>query len=74
MMQRRHDLLAKLTAAVDEVGEVYAKLLELSTTANLVGVETDGVSDAAQVNDSLDAIRGVFAELEADASATRALL
>jgi len=74
MMQRRHDLLVKLTAAVDEVGEVYAKLLELSTTANLVGVETDGVSDAAQVNDSLDAIRGVFAELEADASATRALL
>jgi len=74
MMQRRHDLLAKLTAAVDEVGEVYAKLLELSTTANLVGVETDGVSDAAQVNDSLDAIRGVFAELEADALATRALL
>jgi hypothetical protein len=74
MMQRRHDLLAKLSAAVDEVGEVYAKLLELSTTADLVGVETDGVSDAAQVNDSLDAIRGVFAELEADASATRALL
>ena len=32
------------------------------------------VSEAAQVNDSLDAIRGVFAELEADASTTRALL
>ena len=38
MLQRRHDLLTKLTDAVDEVGEVYAKLLELSTTANLVGV------------------------------------
>jgi hypothetical protein len=74
MMQRRHDLLAKLTEAVDEVGEVYAKLLELSTTADLVGVETDGASDAAQVNDSLDAIRGVFAELEADASSARAAL
>lgn len=74
MSQRRHDLLSKLNAAVDEVGEVYAKLLELSTTANLVGVDTDGVSEAAQVNDSLDAIRGVFAELEADASTTRALL
>jgi hypothetical protein len=74
MVDRRHALLTKLNAAVDEVGEVYAKLLELSTTANLVGVETDGVSDAAQVNDSLDAIRGVFAELEADASTTRALL
>jgi hypothetical protein len=74
MMDRRRDLLTKLTDAVDEVGEVYAKLLELSTTANLVGVETDGVTEAAQVNDALDAIRGVFAELEADASTTRAML
>ncbi len=74
MMQRRNGLLGKLTEAVDEVGEVYAKLLELSTTANLVGVDTDGASQAAQVSDSLDAIRGVFAELEADASTTRAML
>ena len=74
MMQRRNGLLGKLTDAVDEVGEVYAKLLELSTTANLVGVDTDGASEAAQVSDSLDAIRGVFAELEADASTTRAML
>ena len=74
MTQRRGDLLTKLSDAVEEVGEVYAKLLELSTTADLVGVQTDGVSDAARVNDSLDAIRGVFAELETDASATRALL
>jgi hypothetical protein len=74
MMQRRSGLLGKLTEAVDEVGEVYAKLLELSTTANLVGVDTDGASEAAQVSDSLDAIRGVFAELEADASTTRAML
>ena len=74
MLQRRGDLLTKLNAAVEEVGEVYAKLLELSTTADLVGVDTDGVTDAAQVNDALDAIRGVFTELEADASATRALL
>ena len=74
MAQRRDDLLRKLSDAVEEVGEVYAKLLELSTTADLVGVDTDGVSDAARVNDSLDAIRSVFAELEADASATRALL
>jgi hypothetical protein len=74
MLTRRGGLLAKLTDAVDEVGEVYAKLLELSTTADLVGVDTDGVTQAAQVNDSLDAIRGVFAELEADASSTRALL
>ena len=74
MTQRRAELLNKLGEAVEEVGEVYAKLLELSTTADLVGVQTDGVTEAAQVNDSLDAIRGVFAELEADASSTRALL
>ena len=33
MKQHRRDLLTGLTTAVDEVGEVYAKLLELSTTA-----------------------------------------
>ncbi len=74
MTQRRDELLSKLSEAVEEVGEVYAKLLELSTTADLVGVDTDGVSEAARVNDSLDAIRSVFAELEADASSARALL
>ena len=74
MLERRRGLLEKLTAAVDEVGEVYAKLLELSTTAALAGVDTDGVTEASQVNDSLDAIRGAFAELETDASTTRAML
>ena len=75
MLERRRDLLGKLTAAVDEVGEVYAKLLELSTTAQLWSASTPTASsEAAQVNDSLDAIRGVFDELEADASSTRALL
>ena len=74
MQQRRGDLLAKLTAAVDEVGEVYTKLLELSTTADLIDVPTDDVSAAAQLNDSLDAIRGAFTELETEAITTRALL
>jgi hypothetical protein len=74
MLERRNGLLTKLNEAVNEVGEVYAKLLELSTTADLAGVETDGSRDAAQVNDALDAIRGVFAELEADASRARAAL
>ena len=46
MLERRRGLLEKLTAAVDEVGEVYAKLLELSTTAALAGVDTDGVTEA----------------------------
>lgn len=71
---RRQQLLAKLHDAVGEVGELYARLLELSTTAGLIGVDTDAGSRAADVNDSLDAIRVVFAELEADASRTRALL
>jgi hypothetical protein len=74
MKQRRADLLTKLTEAVDEVGEMYTKLLELSTTADLLAVPTGETSAAAQLNDSLDAIRGAFAELEVDASATRALL
>ena len=75
MLERRRDLLGKLNAAVDEVGELYAKLLELSTTAQLSGVDTDASTRAAaQVNDQLDAIRGAFDELEADASSTRALL
>jgi hypothetical protein len=74
MADRRQQLLTKLHEAVEEVGELYAKLLELSTTAGLVGLEVDGASRAADVNASLDSIRGVFAELEADASRTRAML
>ena len=74
MQQRRGDLLAKLTAAVDEVGEVYTKLLELSTTAEIIDVPTHDVSAAAQLNDSLDAIRAAFTELETEAITTRALL
>jgi len=74
MQQRRSDLLAKLSAAVDEVGEVYTKLLELSTSADLLDVPTDDVSAASVLSASLDAIRGAFAELEAEAFTTRALL
>ena len=74
MQQRRGDLMAKLATAVDEVGEVYAKLLELSTTADLIDVPTDDISAAAQLNDSLDAIRAAFGELETDAFTARALL
>jgi hypothetical protein len=71
---RRGELVTKLREATNEVGELYAKLLELSTTAGLVGMEIDASSRAAEVNDSLDAIRGVFAELETDAARARALL
>ncbi len=65
MKQQRRDLLAGLTRAVDEIGEVYAKLLELSTTTGLLGPQTGEISEAGQVSQSLDLIRGVFADLDA---------
>ena len=48
------------------VGEVYAGLLELSATASLAGVGTDALDDVSRVNESLDALRGAFDELERD--------
>ena len=65
MKQQRRDLLTGLTAAVDEIGEIYAKLLELSTTTDLLGMHTDEFTGATQVSQSLDVIRGVFADLDA---------
>ena len=67
MKQHRRDLLTGLTTAVDEIGEVYTKLLELSTTTttDLLGMHTDEFSEATQVSRSLDVIRGVFADLDA---------
>ena len=65
MKQQRRDLLTGLTTAVDEIGEVYTKLLELSTTTDLFGMHTDEFNEATQVSRSLDVIRGVFADLEA---------
>ena len=65
MKRQRRDLLTGLTTAVDEIGEVYTKLLELSTTTDLLGMHTDEFSEATQVSRSLDVIRGVFADLDA---------
>ena len=65
MKQQRRDLLTGLTRAVDEIGEVYAKLLELSTTTDLLGTRTDEISEVIQVSQSLDVILGVFADLDA---------
>lgn len=65
MKQHRRDLLTGLTTAVDEIGEVYTKLLELSTTTDLLGMHTDEFTEATQVSRSLDVIRGVFADLDA---------
>ena len=74
MTGRRAQLLGKLATAVNGVGEVYAGLLELSATASLAGVGTDGLDEVSQVNESLDALRGAFDELERDATASRSLL
>ena len=53
MMQQRRDLLSGLTTAVDEVGEIYAKLLELAAAADLLGMHTDEIREATPVNQSL---------------------
>ena len=65
MKKQRQDLLAGLTKAVDEIGEVYTKLLELTTTTETLGVHTDEASEACHVNQTLDVIRGVFEDLDA---------
>ena len=65
MKEQHRDLLTGLTTAVDEIGEVYTKLLELSTTTDLLGMHTDEFTEATQVSRSLDVIRGVFADLDA---------
>ena len=64
MTQHRATLLVDLTTAVDEVGEVYAKVLELSTTMNPHGIRAAEMSEAARASQSLDVLRGVFAELD----------
>jgi hypothetical protein len=66
MTARRQELLTKLGSAVDGVGELYTKLLELSTTPEMTGMKTvgAGIDPVADVNDALDAIRGAFAELD----------
>ena len=70
MSRRRDELLAKLSGAVDGVGELYTKLLELSATTGTEPV--DAVTDpVGELNTSLDAIRQAFAELDDDAGQAR---
>ncbi len=72
MQVRRAELLAKLAAAVDGVGELYARLLELSASSDITGGQVVASPDpVAEVNLSLDAIRQAFAELETDANGVR---
>jgi hypothetical protein len=71
MVARREELLGKLMSAVDGVGELYTKLLELSTTDLSVDLALDQKIDpVSDVNSSLDSIRGAFAELETAAQKT----
>lgn len=65
MSRRRDALLVRLRAAVDEVAELYARLLELTATVNTLDVGGD-VSDIGRVNDSITALQDTFAELEAE--------
>lgn len=75
MHDRREELLAKLATAVDGVGEVYARLLELSATSAGLGSDSiAGPDPVAEVNLSLDAIRQAFAELDTAAQGTSARL
>jgi hypothetical protein len=64
---RRATLFEKLTAAVDEVAEVYAGLLEVSATARTMGVSVDD-TEVGAVNDAVTLLQMTFAELEADAA------
>ncbi|SDP12905.1 hypothetical protein SAMN04515671_3004 [Nakamurella panacisegetis] len=72
MTARRTEMLGKLGAAVDGVGELYAKLLELSTAPEVTGgLElSTGMDPVADVSEALDSIRGAFAELDAVAKST----
>lgn len=67
MRARRTGLLGRLDSAVGEVAEVYTKLLELSATVDSMDLDSAPGGEVETVNDSLDALRSAFAELEHDA-------
>ncbi len=70
MSERRSRLLANLSGAVDGVGELYTKLLELSATADDAAAAA-GIDPVAELSSSLDSIREAFAELDTDAGKAR---
>ncbi len=67
MADRRAALLAQLRGTVDEVAEVYTKLLELSATVSSLDVGVGATDEVEKVNSSLDSLRHTLAELEAQA-------
>lgn len=62
MAQRRTEMLDRLCVAVDQVAEVYAKILELATSVD--STHLGGYDPVAEVSASLDNLRGAMAELE----------
>lgn len=69
MADRRADLLKRLGAALAEVQEVHANLLELSATVEITPGASD-LGDVAGVNQRLESLRSAFSELEHDAVAS----
>jgi hypothetical protein len=67
MKGRRQQLLGRLDSATGEVAEVYTKLLELSATVDTMDLGSTPLNEVETVNNSLDALRSAFAELEKDA-------
>jgi hypothetical protein len=63
MKTRRRTLLEKLNANVDEVAEVYTRLLELSATVGTMGLGENGAADVEAVNASMESLSQAFAEL-----------
>ena len=68
MKDRRQALLSRLRDTVAGVQEVYAKLLELSATADLASLgDPHAPGGVADVSESLDSLRAALTELDADA-------
>lgn len=67
MADRRTALLAKLHETVDEVAEVYTKLLEMTATVQALDVGAGATDEVERVSLSLDSLRTSLAELEAQA-------
>lgn len=63
MVARRDALLTKLNRNVDEVAEVYTRLLELSATVGTMGLGENGTADVEGVNASMESLSQAFAEL-----------
>jgi len=67
MANRRAALLEKLRGMVDEVAEVYTKLLEMSAAVSSLDVTMGATEDVEKVNSSLDSLRHTLADLETQA-------